>query len=136
MAYRRASLAVFRGVAMACEETVDGGWEFTLHEFGSGGRFTWGAREELIALDCRDDVDLGLAYWGRHDSVLGGTLWVGAAVLWPIPLLLWTPAALLLRSGYRARRRAMTGRCSKCGYDLTGLGADAPCPECGKAKTV
>ena len=53
--------------------------------------------------------------------------------LWPIPLLLWTPAALLLRSGILARRRAMTGECGKCGYDLARLGADAKCPECGKA---
>jgi hypothetical protein len=53
------------------------------------------------------------------------------APLWPIPILLWTPAALLLRSGILARRRAMTGSCAKCGYSLAGLDKGTVCPECG-----
>jgi hypothetical protein len=31
----------------------------------------------------------------------------------------------------RRYRRAWTGRCVRCGYDRSGLAADAKCPECG-----
>lgn len=58
-----------------------------------------------------------------------------ALVLWPVPPLLWAPGGLFLRSGILARRRAITGMCKACGYNLAGLGAagaGVTCPECGK----
>jgi hypothetical protein len=55
-------------------------------------------------------------------------------VLWPIPPLLCGAAGLFLHAGFIARRRAMTGMCFKCAYDLTGIAAEAKCPECGTPK--
>jgi hypothetical protein len=59
------------------------------------------------------------------------------ATLFAVPL--WVPAVfalLLAASAWRldtlARRRTRAGHCPSCGYDLTGLIAPAPCPECGR----
>lgn len=75
-----------------------------------------------------DTYSLGL--YSLYDDA-GGRRWHWF-ILWPIPLLLWPLAAMLLRSGILARRRANTGMCGKCGYSLAGLAAGTPCPECGK----
>ena len=71
-------------------------------------------------------------YWYSKSTGYYSGLISYAYPLWPIPLLLWTPAALLLRSGIVARRRTITNACPKCGYSLAGLTAGAACPECGK----
>ena len=70
--------------------------------------------------------DLGAATYGSF-----GGFRVLNICLWPFPVLLWASGGWLVWSGRRARRRAMTGVCLKCGYDLVGLAAGAPCPECG-----
>jgi len=48
--------------------------------------------------------------------------------LFAIPPLLWLPGHFRRR---RARRRAATGLCPDCGYDLRG--SPGRCPECGRA---
>lgn len=67
-------------------------------------------------------------------TILGGTTWQVGVVLWPFACLLWTCGGLALWFGRRARRRALTNHCPACGYNLAGLGVDATCPECGKAR--
>lgn len=43
--------------------------------------------------------------------------------------ILWCGLAVIDRG--RAWRRRSRGRCVRCGYALTGLASDVPCPECG-----
>lgn len=58
--------------------------------------------------------------------------------LWPaLALLLWAPAIKgwrRVRSFRRGRRRALSGRCPHCGYDLRA--AKDRCPECGAAVVI
>ena len=47
---------------------------------------------------------------------------------------LWAPALLLTTGGawlWRRGRRRTPGLCPSCGYDVPGLPAGTPCPECG-----
>ena len=59
----------------------------------------------------------------------------GSMPLW-VPVALTSAAtAFACRLEVLARRRAMTGKCNACGYNLAGLSPAAACPECGKAET-
>ncbi|MFT3686639.1 MAG: hypothetical protein QM783_17260 [Phycisphaerales bacterium] len=88
------------------------------------GTWKWRATYGFAA-----QVDWSFGVASQED--LGGVK-VVTFVLWPIPLLLWTPAALFLRSGTLARRRANKGACPKCGYSLAGIVEGSLCPECGR----
>lgn len=62
-------------------------------------------------------------------------IWTGLVLDLVVLALPWYAAFRTIgvaRSMFRRRR----GRCGSCGYDLTGLGAHSPCPECGALATV
>jgi hypothetical protein len=70
--------------------------------------------------------DAGSFGWrvGRWWSV---PLWMPLVAMSALTLWLW-------RRDARHARRVLTGRCEHCRYDLAGLNADAPCPECGRSR--
>ncbi len=73
-------------------------------------------------------------------------LWLGA--VWIIPLFVvlgwfgafWLPVAIaapaftLASIAFMQRDTSQPGKCTRCGYDLTGIPQKAPCPECGEGR--
>lgn len=55
-------------------------------------------------------------------------------VVWPLAAGALLSGWLMVLSGHRAARRARVGACVGCGYDLSGLGTGAVCPECGRGE--
>jgi hypothetical protein len=80
-----------------------------------------------------------MAFWAPH----GPELFSGRISLFRIkwlPLLANTAAVLLagwtllcIAAWMRRRLAVPVNRCLSCRYDLVGLPAGAPCPECGRA---
>ncbi|MFG0328877.1 MAG: hypothetical protein ACF8PN_03155 [Phycisphaerales bacterium] len=59
---------------------------------------------------------------------------MSTGVLLSIALLLAASGVALLVVGGVGRRRGHEARCAHCKYELTGLTADAVCPECGSVR--
>lgn len=58
--------------------------------------------------------------------------------LWEVVFPIWIfaiPPFLTASVAWRLDRRKPPGTCTNCGYDRTGLTADAVCPECGEVST-
>jgi hypothetical protein len=54
-----------------------------------------------------------------------------------LPLwMLWLPLAGFTAWRWRADRLPSPHACTKCGYDRSGIAADAKCPECGAGPTT
>lgn len=60
----------------------------------------------------------GVLFWLLLLSLIGNAIWIAAR----------SPYRWLVR-----RRRLRAGCCKRCGYDLTGLVPNVPCPECGQS---
>ncbi|HZZ43719.1 MAG TPA: hypothetical protein VFE58_12340 [Tepidisphaeraceae bacterium] len=60
----------------------------------------------------------------------GVTEWFVACRLWQVMILSFPMPALLLKRAIFRRRRAQTGHCPDCGYDMRA--SPDRCPECGR----
>ncbi len=107
----------------------------------------WLSRGTLELTHCRPDVVGELALRTIVGELRESTLRSRSATVIPrgffgqhvhaIGLPLWIPSAALIAFALRSWRRAdrHPGRCRQCDYHLSGLSADTPCPECGRAPT-
>lgn len=73
------------------------------------------------------DVDNGLAGFGYTNAPNGS--WLIAAPIWAATAIFAALPAVRLVNWLRSRKRANSGLCVKCGYDLRA--SPERCPECG-----
>lgn len=93
----------------------------------------------LVARGCVEfewgrEYGFPLQYVQERNSAGGVTDWSVSKSALAFTLGFWTAPALFVLGIARARRltkRSNEGRCSTCGYDLTGLPRPR-CPECGR----
>jgi len=78
----------------------------------------------------------GFSWWPRRSTSFA----LNPIVMYTVPLwipltLCGVPSAIAWRAHLRRRRRGPAS-CPSCGYDLRGLPASAPCPECGASRAA
>ncbi|MGH7133059.1 MAG: hypothetical protein ACREJO_14065 [Phycisphaerales bacterium] len=97
--------------------------------------WTWWQHIEFLDTETRWWAIAGVVGAGATWTPGGGSgrTWWLIVLPWPFALASLLGGGWLVWSGRRARKRAMTGMCLNCGYDLRGLAAGVPCPECGGA---
>lgn len=114
------------------------GWGRRLYLFGWPARSMWGAADSFPPevwpparfLNCSMPMTQSPWPWGIQGRLPTGVLWPGFLLNSGIfGIACWLPwfAALTIRRRLRMR----TGLCLSCGYELKGLAAGSPCPECG-----
>jgi ribosomal protein S14 len=69
----------------------------------------------------------------RMSPTMGTWEWKLQLPLWIPTLLALIPASAAWWLDRRSHRRRIANQCQRCGYDRSGLLADAVCPECGSA---
>jgi len=93
--------------------TYSGNWPFDIASFELG------------------PSELPFCWW--FDHIRKPQISVRLIPLWAPLLLTLIPTGFAWRADLIARRRAMLGKCTQCGYSRAGLTSDAVCPECGAA---
>lgn len=90
-------------------------------------------RELMEPSDLRDDLypgaqSVGLGFGYSYNYAILQSIYI--APIWSFALLTALLPAIRLICNIRQRRRARSGRCAQCAYDLTG-NTSGVCPECG-----
>ncbi|MGH7131410.1 MAG: hypothetical protein ACREJO_05645 [Phycisphaerales bacterium] len=111
------------------------GWFGFSAPSGAASEWQWLVHNPQLWNDLLEQEPAVNAEYGIIACYADGQEWIVRVAAWPFALAALLGGGWLVWSGRRARRRAMTGMCLKCGYDLAGLATPTtstpPCPECG-----